>query len=78
MQTTPRSWGCASHLELHGVNAGVALHTIYREGDELFQGSPAETQAFLIGYAASQATLNEQRPPAPPGAYCEGTGRGPG
>ena len=39
--------------ELHGVTAGAALYTVYRGGQWLFQGTEAETHAFLDGYAAT-------------------------
>ena len=39
--------------ELHGVTAGAALYTVYRGGQWLFQGTEAETHAFLDGYEAA-------------------------
>ena len=45
--------GLSSHLELHGAGAGVPLHTISRDDENWYEGAPAETQAWLNGYAAA-------------------------
>ena len=39
--------------EPHGAGAGITLHTVYREGRWLYQGTEAETHAFLDGYSAA-------------------------
>lgn len=39
--------------ELHGVTAGAARYTVYRGRHWLFQGTEAQTHAFLDGYGAA-------------------------
>ena len=39
--------------EPHGAGAGITRHTVYREGQWLYQGAEAETHAFLDGYRAA-------------------------
>ena len=39
----------------HGAGAGVTLHTVFRGGCWLFQGTAAEAHAFLDGYGAALA-----------------------
>ena len=39
--------------EPHGAGAGITLHTVFREGQRLYQGTAAEAHAFLDGYSAA-------------------------
>ena len=47
--------GLRVETEQHAAGAGVSRHTVFRGGQWLFQGTAAQTHAFLDGYGAALA-----------------------